>query len=123
MFKYVLVYCVWLLLCGSHTLAAQQLLEPWIKGQLPPPTGAYEWRVAFGDGRAGAFKDFQTFLSTNFGCVTRSEIEEEMFMDAANPDRQQRDELTIRSFTECQGKTVWFVRAKEAYDPEGLILL
>ena len=111
------VLCVWLLLNGSHTLVAQPL-EPWVNGNLPPSTGNYEWCVASGEGRVGAFRDFLNFLSAKFGCVRRGDIEEEMFIDAANPDREQRDALTIRTFIECEGRTVWFVRIKEAYDPK-----
>ena len=113
MYKQVL--CVWLLITGSCTLISQPL-EPWINGQLPPVKGKYEWRVASGDGRIGATRDFIHFLNSSLGCQVNSETETIMFMDQANPEREQKDEFTQRSNIKCSGGTVWYIRAREVYD-------
>jgi len=104
--------CVWLLLVGSHTLVAQHL-EPWIRGEMPPTRGNYEWRVASGADRMEALRDFQFFLGQFMGCVPTIQIVTEQFMDQANPEREQIDAVRIEGLTECVGREVWALRARE----------
>jgi len=104
--------CVWLLLVGSHTLVAQPL-EPWVRGEVPPTRGNYEWRVASGADRMEALRDFQFFLGQFMGCVPTLRIVTDLFIDQANPDRQQVDAVSIQGITECVGREVWALRARE----------
>ena len=94
--------------------AQERPAKPWTNGDFRGfPKGNYEWKVVSGKDRKAAYSDFQAFLSTKFGCTGSAEITETLFVDHANPNKEQRDVLSIRTVTKCQGGTVWYVKADE----------
>jgi hypothetical protein len=116
-----------LLLLYSAFVSAQSAGLPWVDGVFPPTYGAYEYRVARGEGaslreaREDAFNSFLIDLGNNAGVSvtssTLSEIKRNLTSRGYSLDYSEGESSTTTYRIEREGFRASFIKVSECYEP------